>query len=94
MNPGVEQDQASSYQGPLQALLKKLEGADLVRKVSAVLVSKDGADSACKLGCRSSMQGGYGSCAQGKGQILRARDRKSTRLNSSHGFVSRMPSSA
>jgi hypothetical protein len=33
-------------------------------------------------------------CARGERFALRALDRKSTRLNSSHRYISRMPSSA
>ena len=36
----------------------------------------------------------YGGYVQGKEELLRLLDRKSTRLNSSHSDLSRMPSSA
>ena len=63
--------------------ITSLKGADRVRKRPAVIFGSDGLE-----GCEHSFFEILSN------SIDEARDRKSTRLNSSHTTVSRMPSSA
>ena len=70
-------------------IIKPFESQELISKINAIMTSAGIEEEAVEVGV-----GDEDSDIQGEASVVSEEDRKSTRLNSSHTDISRMPSSA